>query len=114
MTPSLSNTRIFAKSLHWLALGWAIAVLWLCWAQWQRSHLFDAEIHYQVDTLGTLLEGGIPALLIEICAFLTIALIGKAPTGTVERREWWYAFIWSLFPNIMIFYTVYMMIAGEA
>jgi len=109
-----SNARIFAKSLHLLAAGWAIAVLWLCWAQIQRGHLFDAAINYHVDTAGTLIEGGIPALLIEVCACFTIALIGKAPAPALERREWWYAFIWSLFPNVMIFYTVYMMILGEA
>jgi hypothetical protein len=114
MTPKPSNTRIFAKSLHWLAAGWAIAVLWLCWAQIQRSHLFSADVNYHVDTFGTLVEGVIPALVIEVFAFFTIALIGKAPTGELERREWWYAFVWSLFPILMIFYTVYMMVIGEA
>lgn len=109
-----SHTRTFAKSLHWLAAGWAIAVLWLSWAQIQRGHLFDESIRYHVDTIGTLVEGGIPALLIEVCAFFSIALIGRAPTPALERREWWYAFIWSLFPNIMIFYTVYKMVIGEA
>lgn len=109
-----SNTRIFAKSLHWLALGWAMAVIWLCWAQIQRGHLFDESINYHVDTVSTLIEGGIPALLVEVCALFSIALIGHAPTRKLERREWWYAFIWSLFPNIMIFYTVYMMVVGEA
>jgi hypothetical protein len=106
-----SSLRIFGKSLHWLALGWAIGVVWLCWGQIQRGLLFDPVVNYHVDTL---IEGGVPALLIEAAAFVTIAIIGGAPTRELEWREWTYAFIWSLFPNAMILFSVHLMLIGEA
>jgi uncharacterized membrane protein len=105
-----SSVRIFAKSLHWLALGWAVGVVWLCYSQIRHGLLFDPVVDYHVDTL---IAGGIPALLIEVCAFFSIAIIGGAPTRDVEWREWFYSFLWALFPIVMVLYTVYLMVIGE-
>lgn len=84
--------------------------MWLCYAQIQHGLLFSPVIDYHIETL---VEGGIPALAIEMCAFFTIALIGGAPTRDIEWREWFYSFIWALFPNLMVLYTVHLMVAGE-
>ena len=105
-----SSVRIFAKSLHWLALGWAIGVVWLCYSQIQHDLLFDPVVNYHLDTL---IEGGIPALLLEVCALFTIAMIGRAPRRDAEWREWLYSFLWALFPIVMILYTVYLMVIGD-
>jgi hypothetical protein len=106
----ISSVRIFAKSLHWVALGWAAAVIWLCYAQMQHGLLFNPVVDYHVDTL---IQGGIPALIIEVCALATVALIGRAPTRDLEWREWVYSFVWALFPNLMVLYTVHLMVLGE-
>ena len=112
-TPGVvSSVRIFGKSLHWLAAGWAVAVVWLCIAQIQRGWLLDpsAATDYHVSTL---IEGLAPALLLEAMAFLSISWSGVAPSASLERREWKHAFVWSLLPNVLILYTVYLMVFGE-
>lgn len=105
-----SSVRIFAKSLHWVAFGWALGVMWLCYAQIQHGLLFDPVIDYHIQTL---IEGGFPALAIEAIALFSIALIGRAPTKQIEWREWFYSFIWALFPNVMVLYTVHLIVLGE-
>jgi hypothetical protein len=105
-----SSLRTFGKSLHWLAAGWLVGVVWLCYAQMRRGLLFDPVVNYHLDTL---IEGAAPALIIETFAFFSLALMGAAPTRTIGKREWVYAFVWSLFPNLMILYTVYMMVTGD-
>jgi hypothetical protein len=105
-----SHLRVFAKSLHWLAAGWACAVIWLCWSQIRRGLLFDPAINYHVDTL---VVGGIPSIVIEVAALIGTSLTGAAPTRDVEWREWWYSFVWALFPNVMIIYTVYLIVIGD-
>jgi hypothetical protein len=106
----ISSLRIFAKSLHWLAAGWAVAIVWLCYAQIQRGLLFDPVVNYHLETLAA---GVIPALVIEVAALASIALMGSAPSRELQRREWLYAFVWSLFPNLMILYTVHLMVIGD-
>jgi hypothetical protein len=107
-----SNVRIFAKSLHWLALGWAVGVVWLCIAQMRRGWLLDptGATDYHVNTF---FEGLAPAALVEAMAFFSVAWCGVAPTRSIERREWMQAFIWALLPNLMVLYTVYLMIYGD-
>jgi len=107
-----SAVRVFGKSLHWLAAGWVIGVAWLCISQIQRGWLMDpsAPTNFHVDTI---VEGIIPALVVEVSAFFMAALTGSAPSRAIERREWLHAFWWSLFPNVMVLYTVYLMVLGE-
>ena len=108
----ISSVRVFAKSLHWLAAGWAVAVVWLCIAQMRRGWMLDPSVatDYHVSTL---IEGLAPALLIEAMAFFSVAWSGVAPTSSLERREWVHAFVWSLLPNVMVLYAVYLMVSGD-
>jgi hypothetical protein len=89
---------------------WLIAVIWLAHAQLQHELLFDPTAKYHVQTL---IEGIIPAAVIEVFAFFGVAAAGKAPTRWAERREWMYSFVWALFPNLMVLYTVHLMVLGE-
>jgi len=107
-----SAARVFGKSLHWLAAGWTAAVIWLCVAQIQRGWLLDPLLptNYHLDTL---MEGLLPAILVELMALVSVALTGAAPTRSLDRREWVHAFFWSLFPNVMVLYTVYLIVIGD-
>jgi hypothetical protein len=107
-----SSVRVFAKSLHWLAAGWAIGVVWLCIAQIRRGWLLDplAPTDFHIDTL---IEGVLPALVVEMTAFFSIAWAGAAPTPSIEWREWAIAFLWSLLPNFLVLYAVHLMVIGE-
>jgi hypothetical protein len=109
---TVSSVRVFAKSLHWLAAGWAVSVVLLCVAQIQRGWLLDpaAATDYHVSTL---IEGLAPALIVEAMAFFSVAWSGPAPTASLERREWVHAFVWSLLPNVLTLYTVYLMVFGD-
>jgi len=108
----ISSARVFGKSLHWLAAGWTIAVVWLYAAQIQRGWLIDPLLptNYHAETL---LEGLLPAVVVEIMAIMSSLLTGPAPTRALERREWVHAFVWSLFPNVMVLYTVYLIVLGD-
>jgi len=107
-----SSARVFGKSLHWLAAGWTVAVVWLCVAQIQRGWLLEPLLptNYHFDTL---VEGVLAALLVELLAIVSNVLTGPAPTRSLERREWLHAFFWSLFPNVMVLYTVYLIVLGD-
>jgi hypothetical protein len=107
-----SSVRVFAKSLHWLAAGWATAVVWLCIAQIRRGWLLDplTPTDFHMDTL---IEGILPALLVEVTAFFVVAWAGAAPTPSIEWREWKIAFVWSLLPNCLVLYTLHLMVIGE-
>jgi hypothetical protein len=105
-----SSVRIFLKSLHWMALGWAVAVVWLWYAQIQHDLLFSPVINHHTETL---IAGGIPAAVIEACAFLGMAMAGRAPSRALEMREWAYSFVWASFPNLLVLYTVLLIVRGE-
>jgi len=107
-----SHVRVFGKSLHWLAAGWLAAIIWLWVAQIQRGRLLDPEMatNFHWDTI---IAGVIPAVLLEVMALVWAKVSGSAPTQEVGRREWLDAFLWSFFPNLMILYTVHLMILGE-
>ena len=100
------------KSFHWLAAGWTVGVVWLCISQirsgWNLYPLDPTDYH-----LSTLIEGLAPALIVETMAFFGAAFSGAAPTPSIERREWVYAFVWALLPNIMVLYTVHLMVIGD-
>ena len=107
-----SSVRVFAKSLHWLATGWAIGVVWLSVAQTRRGWLLDplAPTTFHIDTL---IEGLLPALLVEVAACFSGGWAGAAPARSIERREWAIAFVWALLPNVLVLYTVYLTVVGE-
>jgi hypothetical protein len=104
-----SGLRVLAKSLHLLALGWMASVVWL-WL---------AEVQLSVQRLGvapeayasrTLIQGALPALLIEMMALGMSSMIAGAPLPRDSRREWLHALWWTLLPNVFVLGTVYLMI----
>jgi hypothetical protein len=107
-----SSVRVFAKSLHWLAAGWVIGIVWLCIAQIRHGWLLDplTPTNFHIDTL---IEGILPALVVEMTALLAAAWTGAAPTPAIEWREWEIAFVWSLLPNLLVLYTVHLMVVGD-
>jgi hypothetical protein len=106
-----SSLRVFAKSLHLLALGWLTGVVWLWIAQIQLSvqRYGIAPEGYGVRTL---IEGLLPALLVELMGIGTDALIARAPESGDSRREWRHALLWTLFPNLFLLGMVYLIIAS--
>lgn len=111
MTERHSHVRVFGKSLHLLAAGWLLSVGWL-WAAEIRQHI---RRHDQVPpdfAMATLLTGTISAILLEMLAVLVVRWTGSASTPTLQRKEWHHAFWWSAFPNVMLLYTVYILIFG--
>ena len=63
-----SGLRVLAKSLHLLALGWLATVAWLWIAQIQLN-IERFSMPPEGYAVRTLVEGVIPALLVEMMAF---------------------------------------------
>ena len=62
--------------------------------------------------MATLITGTISAVIIELLAIAFVRLTGVAATHAIQRREWMHAFWWAAFPNLLILYTVYVLIFG--
>lgn len=106
-----SHLRIFGKSMHLLAAGWMLAVVWL-WMAGLRQHVRrhdELPADYGVNTIIT---GAISAVVLELLALLFVRWTGSAATQAVQRREWHHAFWWAAFPNVLLLYTVYILIFG--
>jgi hypothetical protein len=108
---SPSQVRIFSKSLHLLAVGWFVAVGWL-WLAELRQHVRRYDVPPPDYAMATLMSGVLSAVVLEIVALLFVKWTGSASTPTLQRREWHHAFWWSFFPNMMLIYTVYVLIFG--
>jgi hypothetical protein len=106
---SPSGVRVFAKSLHLLAAGWLLSVLWLWVATVQQSFARQGAMPEGYG-IGTLVSGGVSALVIEAAARALVRWSGSAPGRHLERREWHHAFWWSLVPNLLLLGTAYLMI----
>ena len=111
MTHRHSHLRIFAKSLHVLAAGWVVAVAWL-WMAGLRQHVRRHDVLPADYGMATLITGTISAVIIELLAIAFVRLTGVAATHAIQRREWMHAFWWAAFPNLLILYTVYVLIFG--
>jgi hypothetical protein len=104
-----SAVRVFAKSMHVLAVGWVAAVAWLWIASLQQHflrHGFSPD-NYGLDTV---VSGLIPAAIIALSGVAITRWAGHAPNKFLQRREWWHAFWWSFVPNALLFITVWVMI----
>ena len=108
-----SGLRVLAKSLHLLALGWLATVAWLWVAQVQLSieRVGGPPEGYAVRTI---MEGVIPALLVESMAFWMAALIARVKGSGDTRREWLHAFWWTLVPILLLLGTAYLMILASS
>jgi hypothetical protein len=61
--------------------------------------------------MAVIAAGSLSTALIEGFAIWLIRLVGTAPHAALERREWHHAFWWSVFPNLMLIGTAYLMLA---
>jgi hypothetical protein len=107
-----SSVRVFAKSLHMLAGGWTLSVLWLWLAGLQQSLVRDGAIPGDFGA-PILVFGLVAGAVLEAAALWATGRIGKAPTRMLERREWHHAFWWSFCPNVMLLATVYLMVLAS-
>ncbi len=106
-----SAVRIFGKSLRVLAIGWALAVAWLWFAE-MRQHIRRHEVLPPNYAAATLAAGTVATLALEALALAFMRWTGAADTHALQRREWIHAFWWALFPNAMLLYAAYVMIFG--
>lgn len=106
--PPTSAVRVFAKSLHWLACGWALSVGWI-WLAGMRQVLVRQGAFPSDWGIATILAGSVSTLLIEGLAVWLIRLVGTAPHLGLERREWNHALWWAAFPNLLLIGTAYLM-----
>lgn len=111
MSHRTSHVRVFGKSLHLLAAGWFLAVGWL-WMAELRIHVRRHDVLPPDYAAATLATGTISALVLEALAILVVRWTGAASTPLLQRREWHHAFWWSVFPNVLLLYTAYLLIFG--
>ena len=105
MTPNRpSSIRVLAKSLHLLALGWLVSVLWL-WVTQIQLNISRFGSPPEGYALGTLIEGVLPAAVVELMAIGMDTMIARLSGGGSARREWWYTFLWTIVPNALLFGT---------
>jgi len=86
-----------------------ISVGWLWFAQLEQSLRRDG-VPPPGYAVATIVEGIVPALLIELMAALLAKWMVTAPGTADPRREWHHAFWWTLVPNLMLIGTTYLMI----
>jgi hypothetical protein len=111
MNHALSSIRVLGKSLHLLAAGWTMSVGWL-WLAELRQHVRRHDVLPADYAVWTIITGTVAALILEAIAILYVRWTGSAPLPAIERREWHHAFWWSVFPNGVLLYAVYLMVYG--
>jgi len=104
-----SAVRVFGKSMHMLAAGWAVAVAWLWVAQIQQHVLREGYAPPDYG-LGTAIGGLIPSVLIALLGVAINRWAGRAPNKWLQRYEWLQAFWWSAVPNLLLLISVRVMI----
>jgi hypothetical protein len=104
-----SGVRVLGKSMHVLAAGWLISVAWL-WIATVQQHI--ARHGGPPDRYGfEILMGGLfPAAIIWLVGIVIERWAGRAPHKWLQRREWVHAFWWSLVPNALLLFTVWLML----
>jgi hypothetical protein len=111
MSHQLSSLRVLGKSLHLLAAGWTLSVVWL-WLAELRQHVRRHDALPADYAVATLIAGSMAALILEAIAVGLVRWTGSAELPAIERREWHHALWWSVFPNVMLLYAVYLMVFG--
>ena len=95
-----SFVRVFAKSLHLLALGWVfcVACLWITLKENVGWNAIDAR---------TVVFALAPLLFVEALAWWTNAW----PARRVRREgEWTHAFLWSVVPFALLFGSFFLIL----
>jgi hypothetical protein len=107
----VSSVRVFGKSLHMLAAGWAAAVacLWIAGLRelLMKNGALPPDLGVSLVSLG-LMSG----VVLEIVALFVVRLTGTAPLRVLQREEWRHAFWWSFVPNSFLLATVCLMLAS--
>ena len=108
--PRTSAIRVLGKSMYVLSVGWFISVGWLWFAGLQQHVLrhYEAPPNYAMSMMMT--GGLVPAAFMALCGWLVDRWAGRAPTRSLQIREWIHAFWWSFVPNVMLLVTVRVMI----
>ena len=104
-----SAVRVLGKSMYVLAIGWLASIGWL-WVATLQQNLLRRGAFPPLYALDTLAGGVMPALLMAAIGWLFAKLTGRAPSNRLERREWGHAFWWSLVPNALLLFTVWVML----
>ena len=95
--------------MHLLAAGWFVSIGWL-WIAGVTQHIRRHEQWPPNYGAQILIEGLLSAVAIEIAAVGFVRWAGSAPDSALECREWIHAFWWTVFPNVMLLITVYVML----
>jgi hypothetical protein len=107
----VSSVRVFGKSLHMLAAGWAASIAWLWVAavqqQLHRTGALPTDLGLSLVAIGV-----VSGVLLEVVALCVVKFTGAAPLRIVQREEWRHAFWWSFIPNVLLLATAYLMIAS--
>ena len=104
-----SAVRVFGKSMHTLSGGWIVSVAWL-WIEEIRQHVSRQGVAPPDYGAATMVSGAVPAALMALTGVVIARWTGPAPDPTMQRREWWHAFWWSLVPNVLLLITVWVML----
>jgi hypothetical protein len=104
-----SAVRVLGKSMYVLAVGWFVSICWLWVASIQQS-LYRHDEAPPYYAIGTLFSGAVPALGLAFVGWAWGKLTGRAPVPSLERREWWQAFWWSLVPNLLLLTTIWILL----
>jgi hypothetical protein len=104
-----SAVRVFGKSMYVLAAGWMVSVAWLWMATLQQQVLRRGAVPDYFE-LGMLTSGMVPALLVGAVGYAIDRWAVPAPNRWLQRREWIHAFWWSLLPNLLLLFTVWVML----
>ena len=94
-----SFVRVFAKSLHLLAIGWVLSVayMWVSLRETGGSSAIDVR---------TVVFAAAPLFFVEALAWWTNAWPVRAP----RNGEWGQAFLWSIVPFLMLFGTCFLIL----
>jgi hypothetical protein len=107
--PPPSAVRVFGKSLQILAATWLLSVALLWGAQIRQDGRVDPTAPRDPH-LATILEGILPALVLEASAMAVERWARSTSRAGDKRREWIHAFWWSILPMALLFETVYLTI----
>ena len=103
-----SSIRVFGKSLRLIAVGWILCIAALVAEQLRVAYRRDVSADVGFEMFLMLV---IPALVLEWGSAAIAKLGGASPDPLHHRREWIHAMWWALFPIVMLFFTLYIMVS---
>ena len=95
--------------MHMFAMGWLVSIGWF-WVAQVQQHLLRHGQWPPGYAMSTVAEGLLPSAVMALVGIAVDAWAGRAPTPELTRREWLHAFWWALMPNVLLLFTVWVMI----